>query len=243
MDALLAELFKFLLAGGVAAAVAVWIARNTGERWLQAQFDKQLEAFKAAQQREMEHLRYRINSYFDRAVRLHEMEFEVLPKIWRKLFDAFHEAVPFCNYGRMINNLNKMRPVELDAFLAASPLHDFQKDDVRQASDKTARYYELEHRHELVRVKRHYYSFTRYFMKNAIFLTNDVEQKLNELRDIIFAAITEKEFRHDYKGEIGDHRYEKFEHLKKRGEELMAEIQQVVRAALQDSKQTTLFAD
>lgn len=229
------DFLQYLFVGGGAVAAVAFLARIYADKWLQGRFDRQLEAFRTEQQKEMEHVRYRINAYFDRAVRLHTVEFEILPEIWRKLFDAFHETQHFCNYGRMVHDLDKMKPVELETFLTNSPLLDYQKEEVRQAGRKGDRYYKIEHYHELARVKRIYYDFTGYFMKNAIFLAVDVEAKLNEVRDIIHGAWSEKEYRTDF-GDNGTKAYEKFEMLKSRGETLLNEIREQMRELLQDSK-------
>lgn len=228
------------IVGGSAVGLAYLAFRMYGEKWMASQFDKQLERFKHEQQKEIEHLRYRINAVFDRAVRLHAMEFEVLPEIWKRLFDAYHEAERFTNHGRMVHDINKMKPAELEAFLNGSPLQDYQKQEVREANDKSASYYNIEHYHERGRVKKTYYTYTEYYMKNAIFLTPEVEKQCDEMRDIMFAAISEKEFRHDYGKELGALEHDKHDLLRKRGKELMDELRLVVREHLQDSKRQML---
>ena len=51
-----------VVAGGGGAVIAMVILRSVGERWLASEFDKRLEAFKHEQHKEMEQVRYRINS-------------------------------------------------------------------------------------------------------------------------------------------------------------------------------------
>jgi cell division protein FtsB len=53
-----------------------------GENWINSKFSERLEAFKYAQQRELEQLKFQINASMDRAVKLHQREFETLPEAW-----------------------------------------------------------------------------------------------------------------------------------------------------------------
>ena len=70
-----------LLSGGFGATAAWWLFQAFGDKWLAARFDKRLEALRHAQQKELEELRFRINALLDRATKLHQREFEVLPEI------------------------------------------------------------------------------------------------------------------------------------------------------------------
>src|SRR5438128_9621440 len=76
--------------GAVGAAYALF--RYLGDKWLTDKFNKSLEAYKHAQQQELEQLRLRINTTFDRTVKLHANEFEVLPELWAKLNDAHNHV-------------------------------------------------------------------------------------------------------------------------------------------------------
>jgi hypothetical protein len=68
----------------VAIAAVKWF----GERWVTSKFNERLEAFKHAQQREIEQLKLQINASMDRAVKLHQREFETLPEAWATLVTA-----------------------------------------------------------------------------------------------------------------------------------------------------------
>jgi hypothetical protein len=56
-----------------------------GEKWLNAKFEERLAQYKHAQQKEIEQLRFRINSLMDRTTKLHQHEFDVLPEAWSRL--------------------------------------------------------------------------------------------------------------------------------------------------------------
>ena len=75
-----------------AAGAAYLLFRHLGDNWLAGKFNERLEAFKHAQQQQLEQLRLRINTTFDRTVKLHANEFEVLPELWGRLNEAFDHA-------------------------------------------------------------------------------------------------------------------------------------------------------
>jgi hypothetical protein len=66
----LKELLAWFAAVGISAAalagVALWLFRLFSQKWLETKFGKQLEAYKHAQQRELEKLKLEINTQFDR---------------------------------------------------------------------------------------------------------------------------------------------------------------------------------
>lgn len=69
-------------AGGGVAIVAYALLRFFGEKWMNAKFEERLAAFKHAQEKELEELRYKINALLDRTVKLHQKEFDVIPEAW-----------------------------------------------------------------------------------------------------------------------------------------------------------------
>ena len=75
---------KWMLGLGITATAMVAAAyaffQFLGRRWLEARFAERLEKFKHDQNQEIERLRYRINALMDRTTKLHQHEFEVLPK-------------------------------------------------------------------------------------------------------------------------------------------------------------------
>jgi hypothetical protein len=83
------EMVGWILANAAAtSAVAFGMFKLFAEKWLNSKFQRQLEEFKHAQQKEIEQLRFRINAMMDRATKLHQRAFDVLPEAWSRLNDA-----------------------------------------------------------------------------------------------------------------------------------------------------------
>ena len=119
LDVLLAMFAKFGITLA-AVVIATWLLfRYLGDKWLSGKFDERLEAFKSAQQQEIERLKLRINTAFDWTVKLQGREFEVLAEIWGKLADTFKAILALISSNQSHPNLDRMNTQELEHFLRA----------------------------------------------------------------------------------------------------------------------------
>jgi hypothetical protein len=91
---ILAALGGLVVGGGILGTVVYTIFKILGEKWLNAKFEERLAAYKHAQQRELEELKFQINTLMDRTLKLHQREFDVLPEAWGRLNDAFKVIRP-----------------------------------------------------------------------------------------------------------------------------------------------------
>ena len=82
---------KVVAVGGTSAAVAYAIFVFVGRKWLETKFSERLEAYKHEQNKELEEIRFRINSQFNRITKIHEKEIEVLPESWIRLQKAINQ--------------------------------------------------------------------------------------------------------------------------------------------------------
>jgi hypothetical protein len=99
-----------------------------------------LAAYKHVQQKELEQLKFEISSLLDRAVKLHQKEFDVLPEAWGFLTDAFSITRPVGLGDAFAPDIRQMTPEQFDDFLEKTPLATWQKNELRAAPDPT-RYY------------------------------------------------------------------------------------------------------
>lgn len=232
----LGGLFVAAVGGG---AIALGVMRFFGQQWLTNEFAKRLEAFKHEQQKEMEQVRYRINSYFDRAVRLHQVEFEVLPELWGRLVDAFDTTTHFTSFLQQFPDVDKMNAEHLEEFLAKSPFMEWQKRELRESKNKGNYYVKAIFWHHLNETKRTYREFNTYLTKRGIFLPVELRQKFDALSDMIWRAIIEREVAEDPGARMIERPSR--DKLETEGTAVRAEIQAIVEAALRDSK--SLFAN
>src|SRR4051812_7085644 len=86
------DIWKYVLSsagGGVAVAV---LLRLFVDKWMDKHFASELEKLKYEHQKALENVKHTIQSTFSRIVKVHEKEYEVLPKAWFLLHVAIGSA-------------------------------------------------------------------------------------------------------------------------------------------------------
>jgi hypothetical protein len=128
---------QVLAALGGLAAVAIAVAaacfglfRVFGEKWMAAKFDEKLAAYRHEQQKELEQLKFKINGLLDRATKLHQREFEVLPEAWAKLIEAHSATVAVTSALQSYPDVDKMTSEQLVEFLKKSPLAGWEQNEL-----------------------------------------------------------------------------------------------------------------
>lgn len=220
---------------GVTLVVAVGSAwalfRFLGDKWISNKFSERLEAFKHAQAREIEKLRLRINTAFDRTVKLHNREFEILPETWERLIDAYSLAMAFVSPTQSDPDLNRLNESELAHFLEHSVLHQYQREEVRTSPDKLAAYRQFIFWHKFYDVNEKRIHFERYHQGKALFIQDELNGKIKQLADLMWDALNEAKFERQHPNpRMG--RYENGAKLRAEGPALKDEIETAIRAKL-----------
>src|ERR1700730_12179125 len=94
-------------AGGI-GLIVLQIFKRLGEKWLDIKFDERLQNLKHDQAQQIEQLRFKVSTLLDRATKLHQREFEVLPEAWSKLSDSFWAASALVASLQQRPDLNSM---------------------------------------------------------------------------------------------------------------------------------------
>jgi hypothetical protein len=200
-------------AGGGSALIAVAVVKAFGSKWLENRFAERLQGLKHGHDQEMAHLKMRIDGQLDRAVKLNQREFEVLPDIWGKVTDAHYRALSFLSPMRQYPDFSKMDDEQRDETLAKSDLAEWQKTELRaQDRYQQASYYaQALYWHELHEAKLASGKASDAVTKNGMFLSPDTFAKLDEFTTKIYRAIStheiNKELRDSTPGdEVADYR-------------------------------------
>lgn len=145
-DHLIAQFATWLGTIGITAGAAFLAAlgafRWLGQRWLEGQFAKDLEAFKAEKNRELEELKgeyqrqterlkSEIARLLDRAVKFNTKEYEVLPKAWELLNVAHSWVHTILSSLREAPDIFNMPSSHFDEFLEKVELRQVEKDELR----------------------------------------------------------------------------------------------------------------
>lgn len=226
---------------GVTAVVAVgfaWAAfRWLGARWIEGKFAERLEAFKHAQEREIEELRFRINALLDRKTKLHQFEFEVLPKVWDHLATYYGEVTGFTARLQSYPRLDEMPEQQVAHFLGRTPLVEWQRNEITAANrgSRSGLYQKHIWEHDVRDVQDAHREFTNYFITRGIFIQPHIRERMKEIANMMHDAWYERVLDRDH-GVPGPGRYAKGDKFRECGPRLMAEVEALVQARLWDAE-------
>jgi DNA-directed RNA polymerase beta subunit len=181
--------FGLTLAAVVAAAWAAF--QWFGQKWIENKFAKGLEEYKAGQAQELEKLKHKINSAFDRITRLHVREFEVLPDLWGKLVEAKLWAGAYTSVMQRYARVEYLDDDALREFLDGTGFAEWQKREIMQASNKQDQYTKTSNRYRHADVGGKLREFDLSFSKNGIFLKSELKEMMRKMLDIIHHAVVE----------------------------------------------------
>jgi hypothetical protein len=234
METLIAILGYVLVAAtgltGVGALLLL-LFRKAAEKWIGVKFDKQLEAFRHEQRIEIERLKSSISAQLDRATKLHQREFEVLPKAWGKLKDAHGIISELVSRGKTITDLNAINDPKRDDFLSASLLAEWQSDLVLAAKDKTETYRSQVEPYRIGRARKASAKFYKYFQRNGIFIRPSIKRKIDEIDGLMLGALEE----HVLNFQHGFREFRAGDKLRADGKSLLEELEADVQQRLWDS--------
>jgi hypothetical protein len=232
-----------LLGGGAAIVLAAvgaayWCFKLFSEKWLTAKFNERLEDYKHKQQRELEELRFKINSLMDRTTKLHQREFDVLPEAWGKLVIAHGNLHGLVAAFQQYPDRNRMNSSELTEFIDKSGLRDWQKQELLRTTDKTEYYQKASRWIRLGEVRDLYRDYFIYQRKNGIFMRNEIKSGLKTVSDLIHKALIEYDF--ELQNGSGFRQWDARTKFSEEGDKVIEALEVMVQERLWDSQTTRL---
>lgn len=187
---------KLIAAGGGGAIVAYGLFHRFGRSWLDQHFAKQLQQLKHDQQKEIEQVRYQINSEFSRISKIHEKEFEILPEAWKLLQQAYGSVSQVASSFRRDPNLDEMSDPQFNEFVESCPFPDFQNAELRLLRPPARNQYyrdaifwvELNKARQAAQI-----DLNNYLVLNSIFMTQDIQQKFKAINDSLTMVVIKVE--------------------------------------------------
>jgi hypothetical protein len=201
-----------------------------GDKWMENKFAKSLERYKADQAQELERLRHRINSAFDRMARLRSREFEVLPELWRRLVAARGYTLNYISPGQSYPSIEHLDEAALREFLDGGKFLEWQKKEIMDSPDKKAQYIKTFNRHRSFNTYTKLGEFDEFFRTNSIFLGEKPKQLMDRLFTMIHRAVIEQNMNEEY--DVQPRVREASQALYDEGEKLFAEIERTVASLL-----------
>jgi len=239
----LGGLSAILVILGTAAYKAM---QHIAGKWLDKRFAEQLKRVEQQHDVMVRHLQSSIDREFDRAIRLHQSEFEALSEAWNLMYDAYWKTRAATGHGIYSQDFANMTDLQAEAFIEGSDLKDWQKQELRQKTTIEERnvYYrkatDLLEDAECSSARRKALTFVE---RRAIFLRPDIKQRLIELHELIYKALLENQ-NNLRLAEMGRHeRHDSDAHkLKVEGQPILQEIEKKIHERLWSSTLTSLNA-
>lgn len=200
----------------LAALASAWaVLKLFGTSWVKSVFDKDLEEFKRqqaqeletfkaertvlleqlrhAQSREMEGHKHRFQRMMDRASKLHQHEFEVLPEIWDRLSKAISATANLISKGQSYPRIGHMGVGELEELLEKLDILSWEKAELRQcpAAERDDRLITMLKWQRLRRTAELHEEFHNYLISRGIFLRAELRETIRELSDLNYDAFSE----------------------------------------------------
>lgn len=184
-----AKIGLVLTAGGGGAAVAWLFFSAFGKNWLSQHFKKELEQIRADGKKEIELLRHTINSEYSRISKIHDKEFEVLPKAWELLHHAFGNAYSMTRGMKYCPEFDRMSDRDFADFISESKLSDSIKQRLMEAPNKSQYYREHAAVEELTKAKKSQIELNNYLYLNSIFMTDELRVRFQGMNKAISSAL------------------------------------------------------
>jgi len=181
--------------GGPSVVIAYAVFKWLGQQWLEQRFKTQLENLKHEQQKEIEQLRHRIQSSFSRISKIHDKEFEVLPKAWFLLHDAYGKASFAIAALRQYPDFALLPEPQFVEFLKQCRLSETEKEALRDLSapNRSKYYIGAMEWIELNDARTAQTLFHNYLIENRIFMTTDLWQRFGAVDESLASALIDHE--------------------------------------------------
>ncbi len=218
-----------VVAGGGLSLIVYQAFKYLAVKWLDARFEERLQALKHQHDKEIEELRFKISAMLDRATKLHQREFEVLPDAWSKLNDSFWNTRRLVSHIQSYPDIERMVPQQREEFIASCQLLEWQKAELRQTNEKNKVYQKYLFWNNLSDAQNNSRDAYTYLIKNGIFITDEIRAKFSAVHDLVWNALIEHQMNEE--NNIIPRKREQIGKLSE-GEELMKELEHVVHQRL-----------
>lgn len=231
---------KWIASVILASGFILWVIKTYSEKWIANKFNQNLEKFKHAQQKEIERIKFQISSMTDRAIKFHNYEFEILPKLWENLSISHGAVSTVVSSFQQYPDLTRMTTAQFEAFMEKCALEDWQKDELRQSGDKNKYYQENTFFQHLQSASKANTEFNNHLILSSLFIEDELRELCEKLRILFGTLIIEIQMERQFPQQTN---YEKRVNDMKECEELVKKIREVLRQRLWNGLPTTVELD
>ena len=195
MTRIAVDVWSFLLevakVAGSSAIIVFGLVKWFGDKWLNKHFTSQLEALKHENQKELETVKQTIQSTFSRIVKVHEREYEVLPKAWFLLNVSLGHAIDSVARLKFRPTFQNMPDSQFEEFLESCKLTPYQRETLGKSANRKEYYEEAISGIELDDAQEQQRQFSNYLIEHRIFMSEDLVAKFEEVSKAISSGLIE----------------------------------------------------
>ena len=178
------DIFVALIAG---CSFIFFIFKFGIQKWIEKKFAESLERSKTDLIHEVEKQKLQINALLNRANKLHEKEFEILPIMWAKL-NKTHDSILIIEYRYDEHpDFDRFSANQLEEFMEQSDFN-FSNDEktmMREATSKNLFYHKIQKNRLIFSAWTIYQDFRNYFICNGVFLHHDLKEMFKEVDTLL----------------------------------------------------------
>ncbi len=184
------------LLGALYGLFKLWLEKKLDRRFkeqlaeIEAKRTAALEDLKHEHTKELEHLRSTIQALYSRISKIHEKEFEVLPRAWLYLHEAYGAAVNLMSRLRSIYKLDATPTDSLEEHMTSLKFSDAEKQLLRSASDKQETYRTIWESKLLLDAEERQRILTNYLIEHRIFMDDELRTAFDSVNKSLIHAVT-----------------------------------------------------
>jgi len=192
---LLSILGKLVLYAGGGAAIAVGVFQFLGKSYIDHKFAARLEALKHDQNVIVAKLKVEIDSMLSGALKFQEREFDVLPGVWDKLYQASAHINWFTSRASFATRVTDMEDFQFEEWVETLEFSAMHKGELHRAQpeDRQGLFEQLDFIYKTSKVRKVFGEYQQYLQANAIFFPLDLKTKLAKIEDALWQQIADRE--------------------------------------------------
>ena len=169
----------------------LWFGRTYMDKWLAKRFQGQLDAIKHAQALEFAKHKLSFDAKLHRATKLHEREFEVLPRAWEMLGATGGSIRLLISDDQTHTDVGKLDALALAAFLAPLPISAAEKNAITAApvAERTDLFIERKLRYQMVDASTLAQNFHNYVATSGVFIEPTLRKKLLTVSSVFESVV------------------------------------------------------
>lgn len=181
--------------GGLLGA-ALLLPTKLGEAIIKFGYDRNLEAFKAEQSRDLESVKERLAHLADRGKRSNELEFLATRAVWEQFMEAYAATDAAITGFIELPDLSRYSAEERQAYLNSTDFSLMQKQQVLEASNPTDMYAKVSAWRMIAKAREAISLAHKVIRKERIFLQDDLRNEFMEMLDLVSKGCIQRQIEH-----------------------------------------------